>query len=119
MGSGGSDGVPALLDIGLVGGLEPLGQADDAVFELRALEVADAVERREFARRELADAFDDSFHEIGLGMGEAFGRGQLRNPGIDADGEELVAVGGVKVVTSEESLRMEMAAALGRAGKRI
>ena len=82
--------VPALLDIGLIGGLEPVGQADTAVLQPCAFEIALAVERREFARRELADAFDNRFDQIGFGMGETFGLRELVNPGVDADGEQLV-----------------------------
>ena len=63
------------------------------MFELCAFQIALAVGRCEFACRELPHALDDRFDQIGLGMCEAFGRGQLFDPGIDADGEQLVGGG--------------------------
>ena len=84
------DGVPALRDIGVIGGLEALGQADHAILELRAFQIALAVERRKLSGSELADAFDDGLDQVRLGMLEALGLRQLLDPGIDADGEQLV-----------------------------
>ena len=114
------DGVPALLDIGAVSGVETVRQAHHPVLELRALQITDAVERREFARCKLPDTFDDGLDQIGLGMGEALGLREFLDPRIDADGEELVGgrrgEGGhcERVLEKGESPRT-----LGRAGKRI
>ena len=89
------NGVPPLLDIGLVGRLEPVGQAHDAVLQLGTFEVADAVERCPFARGELADALDDRLDQIGLGGGIAFALRKLRDPRIGTNGEQLVLGGGL------------------------
>ena len=86
----GGDRVPALLDIGLVSRVETVGQAHHAVLKLRAFQIALAVQRGEFACCKLPDAFDDGFDQIGFGMGEAFGLGEFVDPGIDADGKQLV-----------------------------
>ena len=60
------------------------------------------------------------FDQIGLGMGEAVGPGEFVDPGIDADGEQLV--GGRRGKGGHVRGRpsgMEIAAALGRAANRI
>ena len=76
-----------------VSGGEAFGQANHAVLQLRALEIADPVERRPFARGELADALDDRFDHVGLGGGEALAARQFLDSGVDADGEQLVGGG--------------------------
>ena len=88
------DRVPALLDVMLVGFLEPGRQADHAVFESRPLEIAHAVERRPFSGGELADAFHDGFHHVRFGRGEAFAFRQFVDPRIHADGKQLVGGSG-------------------------
>jgi len=84
------DRVPALLDIGVIGGLETFGQADHTVFELGSLQIALAVERGEFPGRKLTDSGDDRFDQIGFGVLEAFGLREFVDPGVDADGKQLV-----------------------------
>ena len=78
----------------LIGLGKARGQAHHAVLELRAFEVAHAVERGPFTGREFADPADDRLDHIGLGGGELFGLGKLLDAGIDADGEQLVLGGG-------------------------
>ena len=86
--------IPALLDIVFIGLGEARGQAHHAVLELGAFEIAHAVERGPFARREFADPADDRLDHIGFCGGELFGLGKLLDAGIDADGKQLVLRGG-------------------------
>ncbi len=95
--------VPALLDIGVVSLPEPVGQAHHAVFKASALQITDAVQGREFSGGELADSLDDGFDQIRFGMGEAIRLGKLLDPGIDADGEQLVGGGRGKGGHGKES----------------
>ena len=69
---------------------EPVGQADDAVFQSCAFDIAHAVERSEFAGGELADAFDHRLDQIGLGRSEAIAGSQFFDPGVHMDREQLV-----------------------------
>ena len=46
---------------------------------------------KQFARSELADSLDDRLDHVGLGRGEALACGDPGDPGIDAQGEQLVA----------------------------
>ena len=87
---GRGDRVPALLDIELVGLGEAVGQPHDAVFEPRALEIADPVERRPFARGQRGDPLDNCFDQVRLGGGETLACGQSGDPGIGTDSKQLV-----------------------------
>ena len=88
--------VPALLDVVVVGGGESLGQRDGAVGEDCALLIADPVERGPLAAGELPDPLDNRLNHIRAGGSEALVRGELLDPGVDPDGEDLVGtVGGV------------------------
>ena len=89
------DRVPALLDIGLIGLLEPVGQPNHAVLQLGAFQIALAVERGPLPCRELAHAFDDRLDKVGLGGGEVFMLGQFGDAGIGTNGEQLVLRGGL------------------------
>jgi len=108
--------VPALFDIGAVGRVKPFGQPHNAVLQPRAFQIADTVQEREFPGGELPHAFDDGFDQIGFGMGEAGGLGQFLDPGIDANGEQLV--GGWRGIGGHGGVRplaWEVGLALGRA----
>lgn len=88
--------VPALLDILAIGLGKPGGQAHHTVFEHGTFQIADPVERCPFARCQRADPFNNRFDQIGFSGGKALGLGQLGNPGIGADGEQLVLERGAR-----------------------
>ena len=84
------DRVPTLFDIVLIGLGKARGQRDDAVRQYRTLLVADPVERRPFARSELADALDNGRDHVRAGSREPVVRGKVFDPSIDPDREDLV-----------------------------
>ena len=88
------DRVPALFDIVLIGCGEAVGQRDNSVLELCALEIANPVQRRPFTRGEFADTTDDGLDHVGLCSGELFRLGKLFDPGVYANGKQLVLGGG-------------------------
>ncbi len=73
-----------------------VGQAHNAVLKRRAFDVADPVERRPFARRELADPLHDRGDHVGFCRGEAFALRQFAYSGAYLEREELVGGGGTK-----------------------
>ena len=108
-----ADRVPPLCDIVLVGALETVRQADHAVFKHCAFLVADAAQRRPFPGGESADAFDDRLHHLGLGGGEAFAGGQLRDSGALRDRQQQV-FGRGDIVSHAEPLGFSPASPIGQ-----
>ncbi len=91
---GAGDRIPALLDVMFVSFGKAIRQVDRAIFEPGAFEVAHPVERGPFAGSEFANAAYDRLDHIGLGGSKSFGLRQLFDPGVYADGEQLVLGGG-------------------------
>ena len=116
---GRGDRVPALFDIGLISGAKAFRQAHDAVLQLGAFKIADAVERRELAFGKLADPLDNRFDQIGFGVGELLALRDLFDPSVHADGEQLVLGGGgvwchrFRIPRNVWKLRMHRRRALG------
>ena len=88
------DRVPASLDIVAIGLREAIRKPHFAIDQLRALAVADPVERCPLARCKAADALDDGFDHVGAGGGEAIGLRQFLDPGADLEREDLFGGGG-------------------------
>ena len=91
--SGAANRVPPLLDVTLIGFLETIGQAHNAVLEFRAFQIANAIERRELAGRKLPHAFNDGLDQIAFRVCELLGLSELIDPGVHSDGEQLVLCG--------------------------
>lgn len=82
-----------MLDIGAVRFGEAGRQGDSAVGQVCPFLIALAVQRRELSGGELADALDDCLDHIRAGGGKAGIGSQFVDPGVDADGKDLVGGG--------------------------